>query len=139
MSDEISAETINLFVAGCYPELGSRCLDIDEHFALAEYDLRGVARRPGGYISGPDQFRLADGALWFLALGATGELKEMTVTTELSIRYLRPALGEKLFARAELDSKSRRSVVGSVSLWCDTEDKKVSVAQGTYSLPLTQE
>ncbi len=136
MSDEINAETINLFVAGCFPELGSRCIDIGEGFAIAEYDLRGVARRPGGYISGPDQFRLADGALWFLALSATGELEEMTVTSELSIRYLRPALGDKLFARAELDSKSRRSVVGSVSLWCDNEEKKVSVAQGTYTLPL---
>ncbi len=136
MSDEISAETINLFVAGCFPELGSRCIDIGEEFAVAEYDLAGVARRPGGYISGPDQFRLADGALWFLALSATRQLQEMTVTSELSIRYLRPALGEKLFARAKLDSISRRSVVGSVSLWCDSEEKKVSVAQGTYSLPL---
>ncbi|MBM45044.1 MAG: hypothetical protein CL458_02195 [Acidimicrobiaceae bacterium] len=136
MSDEISAETINLFVAGCFPELGSRCIDIGEEFAVAEYDLTDVARRPGGYISGPDQFRLADGALWFLALSATRQLQEMTVTSELSIRYLRPALGEKLFARAKLDSISRRSVVGSVSLWCDSEEKKVSVAQGTYSLPL---
>ncbi len=136
MSDAISAETINLFVAGCFPELGSRCIDIGEEFAVAEYDLTGVARRPGGYISGPDQFRLADGALWFLALSATRKLQEMTVTSELSIRYLRPALGEKLFARATLDSISRRSVVGSVSLWCDSEEKKVSVAQGTYSLPL---
>lgn len=136
MSDEISAQTINLFVAGCFPELGSRCIDIGEEFAVAEYDLTGVARRPGGYISGPDQFRLADGALWFLALSATQQLQEMTVTSELSIRYLRPALGEKLFARAKLDSISRRSVVGSVSLWCDSEEKKVSVAQGTYSLPL---
>ena len=135
MSDEISAQTINLFVAGCFPELGSRCIDIGEEFAVAEYDLTGVARRPGGYISGPDQFRLADGALWFLALSATQQLQEMTVTSELSIRYLRPALGEKLFARAKLDSISRRSVVGSVSLWCDSEEKKVSVAQGTYSLP----
>ncbi len=135
MSDEISAETINTFVSGCFPELGSRCVDVGEQFAIAEYDLKGVARRPGGYISGPDQFRLADGALWFLALSATGQLQEMTVTTELSIRYLRPALGQKLFARAELDSMSRRSVVGSVSLWCDSEEKKVSVAQGTYSLP----
>tara|TARA_Y100000768_G_scaffold262745_1_gene200361 strand:- start:24151 stop:24564 length:414 start_codon:yes stop_codon:yes gene_type:complete len=136
VSDEISAETINLFVAGCFPELGSRCIDVGKEFAVAEYDLTGVARRPGGYISGPDQFRLADGALWFLALSATRKLQEMTVTSELSIRYLRPALGEKLFARATLDSISRRSVVGSVSLWCDSEEKKVSVAQGTYSLPL---
>jgi uncharacterized protein (TIGR00369 family) len=137
MPGDITIDTVNAFIDDCYPQLGSRCVDIGDKFAIAEYDLTKVARRPGGYISGPDQFRLADGALWFLALSATGQLEEMTVTSELSIRYLRPAVGEKLFARAELDSKSRRSVVGSVSLWCDSEEeKKVSVAQGTYSVPL---
>ena len=138
MPGDMTTDTLNAFVNDCYPQLGSRCVDIGEEYAIAEYDLTGVARRPGGYISGPDQFRLADGALWFLALSATGQLQEMTVTSGLSIRYLGPAAGEKLVARAGLDSKSRRSVVGSVSLWCDNdEEKKVSVAQGTYSLPLT--
>ncbi len=137
MPADITTEAVNAFVNDCYPQLGSRCIDIGEQFAIAEYDLSGVARRPGGYISGPDQFRLADGTLWFLAFAAVGRLEEMTVTSELSIRYLRPAVGEKLYARAELETKSRRSVIGSVSLWCDNdEERKVSVAQGTYSLPL---
>ena len=137
MPGDITTDTVNAFVNDCYPQLGSRCLEIGDKFAVAEYDLTGVARRPGGYISGPDQFQLADGALWFLVFAVIERLEEMTVTSELSIRYLRPAVGEKLYARAELEARSRRSVVGSVSLWCDNDhEKKVSVAQGTYSLPL---
>jgi uncharacterized protein (TIGR00369 family) len=137
MPSDITADTVNAFVNDCYPQLGSRCIEIGEKFSIAEYDLTGVARRPGGYISGPDQFRLADAALWFLVFAVIDRFEEMTVTSELSIRYLRPAVGEKLYARAGLEARSRRSVVGSVSLWCDSdEEKKVSVAQGTYSLPL---
>ena len=59
------------------------------------------------------------------------------MTSELSIRYLRPAVGERLFARAQLESRSRRSFVGTVELWCDEQqERKVSVGQGTYALPL---
>lgn len=137
MSENADAEIINAFVADCFPELGSLCLDIGEEFAVAEYDMTGIARRPGGYISGPDQFRLADAALWFLTFSAIGRMEQMSVTSELSIRYLRPAVGERLFARAQLESQSRRSFVGTVSLWCDEDQtKRVSVGQGTYALPL---
>ena len=58
------------------------------------------------------------------------------MTSELSIRFLRPAAGETLWARASLDSAGRRNVVGTVTLWVDDRTHKpVSVAQGTYALP----
>jgi acyl-coenzyme A thioesterase PaaI-like protein len=136
MSGTIDANAVNAFVNDCYPELGSRCVDIGQDFAVAEYDLNGITRRPGGYISGPDQFRLADAVFWFLTFGVIGRMEQMNVTSELSIRYVRPALGEQLFARARLEARTRRSVVGSVWLWCDRDEaRKVSVCQGTYSLP----
>ena len=91
MSSQIDPDGVNSFVNNCYPELGSRCVEIGSDFAVAEYDLSGIARRPGGYISGPDQFRLADGALWFLTFHSIGLDEEMAVTSELSILYLRPA------------------------------------------------
>ena len=72
-----------------------------------------------------------------LTYSAIGHMEEMSVTSELSIRYLRPAVGHRLFARAQLESRSRRSFAGTVALWCDEEQtRKVSVGQGTYALPL---
>jgi len=60
----------------------------------------------------------------------------MALTSELSIRFLRPAQGSMLWARATLDSAGRRNVVGTVRVWVDDrEDRAVSVAQGTYVLP----
>ena len=92
--------------------------------------------RPGGFISGPTQFAVADAALWYLAFGALGRIEPMALTSELSIRFLRPAQGSVVWARATLDSVSRRNVVGTVRVWVDDRDAKAtSVAQGTYALP----
>ena len=61
----------------------------------------------------------------------------MALTSELSIRYLRPAIGERLRCRATLESVTRRSVVGTVHVWCDDRsDRITAAAQGTYAVPL---
>ena len=60
----------------------------------------------------------------------------MALTSELSIRYLRPAIGETLWARATLDKAGRRNVVGTVRVWTDDRpDKPTATAQGTYAMP----
>ena len=60
----------------------------------------------------------------------------MALTSELSIRYLRPAVGETLWAMASLDKAGRRNVVGTVRVWTDDRsDKPTATAQGTYALP----
>ena len=93
--------------------------------------------RPGGFISGPAQFGLADAALWYLVFAAIGRIEPMALTSELSIRYLRPAQGSVLWAKATLESAGRRNVVGTVHVWCDDRvDKPTASAQGTYALPL---
>ena len=96
------------------------------------------AIRPGGYISGPTQFAIADGALWYLVFAAIGRVEPMALTSELSIRFLRPAIGAVLWARATQEVAGRRQVVGSVRIWTDdNEQRPCAVAQGTYVLPTT--
>ena len=139
MSTIPNVEEVNQFVDNVFPAMKVSCLEITEIHALALFTVNPDDLRPGGFISGPDQFRLADAVLWFLTFGAIGRVEEMSVTTELSMRFLRPAIGKKLYARADLEVKNRRSVVGSVYLWCDdTPSRRVSTGQGTYALPLTK-
>ena len=139
MSTIPNVEEVNQFVDNVFPAMKVSCLEITEIHALALLTVNPDDLRPGGFISGPDQFRLADAVLWFLTFGAIGRVEEMSVTTELSMRFLRPAIGKKLYARADLEVKNRRSVVGSVYLWCDdTPSRRVSTGQGTYALPLTK-
>ena len=76
---------------------------------------------------------------WYVTFVAIGRIEPMALTSELSIRFLRPAQGERLWARADLATATRRSVVGSVSVWMDdNSDRPTAVAQGTYVLPRTE-
>jgi len=130
-------EAVNKMVREQFPGSDNSCVELGHDFAVAGYDITPNDIRPGGFVSGPCQFALADAALWFLAFVALGRIEPMAVTSELSIRYLRPAQGEKMFCRAQLETVNRRSVVGTAHVWCDDRvDKITSAAQGTYAIPL---
>jgi len=132
-----TAAAINTMIAELFPGTGNRCVEVGSDFALARHDIDQSSLRPGGFVSGPTQFGLADGALWYLVFGATGRIEPMALTSELSVRFLRPAQGSVLWGRATLESAGRRNVVGTVHIWCDdNEDKPTATAQGTYALPL---
>lgn len=131
-----TTDEINEMLRTGFPGNPNTCAEVGEGYALAQRDVLATELRPGGYISGPTQFGLADAALWFLVFTAIGRVEPMALTSELSIRYLRPAIGETLWARAELHAAGRRNVVGTVRVWVDDRiDKPTAVAQGTYMLP----
>ncbi len=129
---------VNAAVDEHFPGNSNRCIEIGPTFAVVEYTVQASNIRPGGFVSGPTQFALMDSALWFLTWAALRRIELMALTSELSIRYLRPAQGERVYCRADLESVSRRSVVGTCHVWCDDRrDKVTATAQGTYALPLT--
>ena len=131
----VTPDDINAYIAESFPGSANACTEVGETFVVARYVVTPGNIRPGGYISGPTQFSLADAVLWYALFGAVG-IEPMAVTSEMSIRYLRPALGSVLYGRADLDSVGSRSVIGTIRLWVDDRpDKLVSVAQGTYVRP----
>lgn len=133
----LTPEDVNSALAEMWPGNTSHlCAELSATEALAKSDLSEVSTRPGGFVSGPTQFGLADAALWYMVFGALDQIEPMAMTSELSIRYLRPGQGDTLWARATLDKVGRRSVVGTVSIWTDN-NKPCATAQGTYMLPHT--
>lgn len=131
--DEITA-----FLQEAFPSAaraGTRCESIGDGTAVARIPYAPDEVRPGGYISGPTIFGAADIALWFACFSVIG-IQPMAVTSELSIRFVRPARNGDLLARATLQSVGTRRLVGTVDLWIDgAEDRLVAVAQGTYVRP----
>ncbi len=132
----VNPESVDAFVTEQWPARPhrSRCLEVSSRHAVAEIYVDPEEIRPGGYISGPTQFAAADLALWYACFGAIG-LEAMAVTSELSIRFLRPAFGELLMARADLHSVGRRQLSGSVVIWTDDPGRPVSISQGSYMAP----
>jgi uncharacterized protein (TIGR00369 family) len=138
MDMSLTPEEVNAFVAEEYPSShadGTRCVELGEGMAVVRWPFDQSTLRPGGYISGPRMFGLADSALWFATFTVIG-LEAMAVTSEMSIRFLRPAKSGDLLARANLNSVSTRRLVGTVELWVDdAPDRLVAVAQGSYARP----
>ena len=135
MPAAITADEINAYLAEAFPISGQRCVEVGGRWAVAAITPDERSRRPGDIISGPTIFGLCDAVLWYALFGAVG-LEPMALTSELSIRYLRPARGDTVFARGELHHVGKRSVIGSIRCWVDeAEDKTVAVAQGTYIRP----
>lgn len=136
----VSVDDVNAMVREGFPGSPNLCTELGEGFAVARSVPSADSIRPGGFIAGPTQFAIADAALWYLVFAAIDRVEPMALTSELSIRFLRPAVGEVLWARATLDAAGRRNVVGTVKVWVDDREHKPSaIAQGTYVLPLPRD
>ncbi len=132
----VTAAEINAFLERDFPGNGNRCHSVGDGWAIAELPTAGINLRPGGIVSGPTVFGVCDGALYYACFTVLG-IEPMTLTSELSIRFLRPARGAAVFARAQLLKVGRRAIVGSITAWTEDESAPVAIAQGTYIPPAT--
>lgn len=91
--------------------------------------------RPGGTVSGPAMFGLADVAFYLALLQRIGPVA-LALTTNCSIDFLRkPAAGRDLIARARMLKLGRVLAVGDVLIWSEGMDQPVAHASLTYSIP----
>ena len=91
--------------------------------------------RPGGTVSGPTMFALADVSVWLAILSRIGPVA-LAVTTGASIDFMRkPAAGRDLIARARLLKLGRVLAVGDVLIFSEGEAAPVARSSMTYSIP----
>jgi uncharacterized protein (TIGR00369 family) len=105
--------------------------------ALLEVRLNVEARhlRPGGTVSGPSMFALADVAMYLAILARLGPVA-LAVTTNCSIDFMRkPEAGRALIAQARVLKLGRVLAVGDVLIWSEGKDAPVAKAGLTYSIP----
>ncbi len=99
--------------------------------------LRVVERhlRPGGTISGPSMFGLADVSVYLSLLAMIGP-EALAVTTNISMDFLRkPAAEQDLLAKTRLLKTGKRLAVGDVLIYSEEEEAPVARASVTYSIP----
>ena len=108
-------------------------LDVAETVVRMAHDPRVI--RPGGTISGPAMFKLADVGVYVAIIGRLGHAGLQAVTTSMTINFLlRPRPGD-LFARVRLLKVGRRLVVAEVFLDVEGHDDIVAHATATYAIP----
>ena len=130
----VTVDEVNAFLLSDFSGSANSCEEIGDGWAIAVVRTSDEHLRPGGIISGPTMFGVCDAALYYACFSVLG-ISPMTVTSELSIRFLRAAVGAELRARADLVKVGRRAIIGNVVAWTTDPAKPVAVAQGTYMPP----
>lgn len=93
--------------------------------------------RPGGTVSGPSMFALADVSLYLAVLARLGPVA-LAVTTNCSIDFMRkPANGADLLCDCRVLKMGRLLAVGDALLFSEGQSEPVARAGLTYAIPPT--
>ncbi len=91
--------------------------------------------RPGGTVSGPSMFALADVSVYAIVLARLGR-QALAVTTSCSMDFMRkPEGASQMVAECRLLKLGRSLAVGDVLMYSVGSDKPVARATMTYSIP----
>lgn len=91
--------------------------------------------RPGGTVSGPSMFALADVCAYFAVLSMLGPVA-LAVTTNCAIDFMRKPAPGRILCRMELLKLGRALAVTEGRIFSQgAEDKPVARASLTYSIP----
>ena len=109
--------------------------DVDDDRLRLRLIVQGRHLRPGGTVSGPAIFALADVAVYLAILARIGPVA-LAVTTSAAVDFLRkPAAGVDLLAEARILKLGRVLAVGDVLIRSEGGTAPVARASLTYSIP----
>lgn len=134
----LSAQQVNALMDRAYPQLnaGFRCysiVDVVDGGCIARLDADDRHLRPGGTVSGPSLFTLADIGGYGCALSHAGG-DALAVTTNLDINFMRKAGPGPIDARCRILKLGRNLMVFACEIF-SPEGELAAHATGTYSLP----
>lgn len=110
-------------------------LRVEEDLLEVRLNVAERHLRPGGTVSGPTMFALADVAMYLAILARVGPVA-LAVTTNCSIDFMRkPEAGRGLVAQARVLKLGRVLAVGDVMIWSEGAQDPVARAGLTYSIP----
>jgi len=109
--------------------LGTELTSFESGEAVLTLAVREELKQQHGFVHGGVVSYLADNALTY----AGGSILGNCVTSEFKINYVRPAIGEKLIARASVLSSGKKQAVCEckISVVSDKGEVMVAVALGT--------
>jgi len=91
--------------------------------------------RPGGTVSGPSMFKLADFSVYVAILAELGFAAQQALTSSMTINFLARPHPADMIAEVRLIKLGRRLAVAEVQLYSEGEAAMVAQATSTYVLP----
>ena len=137
MALKLTAEEVGPFLQRIFPQVADDfgVESLTENAAVMRLLVRDEHLRPGGTVSGPSLFALADVAMYVAVLGMIGP-KALAVTTNCAIDFMRKPEGDRdLLAEARILKLGRQLAVGDVLIRSEGHAAPVARASLTYSIP----
>jgi uncharacterized protein (TIGR00369 family) len=127
---------LHAFVGEVFPQIGDRirATELGPGRLVAAMAASDADLRPGGTVSGPTLFTLADCAFYMLVLAHVGR-EALAVTTNVSIDFMRKPAPGALVAEARMLKLGRALAVGDVLIRSPGVAGPVARASLTYSIP----
>ncbi|MCI2398250.1 PaaI family thioesterase [Aliiroseovarius subalbicans] len=137
MSLKMSLDELRVFMDDQFPQVKGEfeILDVAPLHITVRKLVEDKHLRPGGTVSGPTMFMLADVCMYLAILAMIGP-KALAVTTNCSIDFMRkPVAHANLRAEARIHKLGRVLAVGDVLIYSEGEEAPVARASLTYSIP----
>lgn len=139
MKLEMNASEIEAYIAEVFPQVADykfRVENLETGKISVSMKISDAHLRPGGTVSGPTMFTLADCASYLIVLAHIGKVA-LAVTTNLNINFIAKPEGD-LIGDAQLLKLGKRLAVCEISIRTRLDKKLVAHATATYSIPPLQ-
>ena len=137
MALKMDVVALRAFLDEVFPQVADEfaILVLEEDYMEVVLKVQDKHLRPGGTVSGPSMFGLADVAAYLNVLSMIGP-KALAVTTNCSIDFMRkPLANTDLIAKSHIVKLGRSLAVTQCLIYSDGDSKPVARANLTYSLP----
>ncbi|MDX3928669.1 MAG: PaaI family thioesterase [Shinella sp.] len=135
----MNAEALNRFLETDFPQIHTdgKIFEVTEVLAGAVVMRLNPSERhlrPGGTVSGPTLFALADVAAYCALLAHIGPVA-LAVTTSLNINFLRKPKPGPLLCHCRILKLGTRLAVLESAISTESDDDLIAHATATYSIP----
>ena len=137
MAVQMTAPEMNAFLQKVFLEVAGEfhVEEVTETGVVLRLLVQDRHLRPGGTVSGPAMFGLADVTAYMVTLAHIGP-RALAVTTNCSIDFMRkPKAGVDLIAHGRLLKLGKQLSVSDVLIYSEGDDRPVARASLTYAIP----
>lgn len=135
----LTAAEVNAVMANVYPQLNDQfsfyeALEVFPGGCTVRLNADQRHLRPGGTVSGPALFTLADIGGYVCVLSHAGP-DALSVTTNLNINFMRKAEAGAIDGHCRILKLGKSLMVFDIDIVAGADRHRVAHATGTYSIP----
>ncbi len=137
MEPKLTAAEITAFLDEVFPQVRGQMVieEVGRMRARMRMPIDPSHLRPGGTVSGPAMFTLADCVFYVATLAMIGR-QALAVTTSFGINFLRKPTRRDLIGEARILRLGKRLSVGDVTLYSEGDDRPVAHATMAFAIPV---